>query len=302
MTEATNAGAAGATGNDGAAAAAAAGAAANAGANAGGAAAGGDWISTLSPDLRPVVEAKGWKTPGDALTSYVNLERTVDLDKVPLPPKAADGTRDWTKADDLFKALGRPEEPGKYAFKMPAGAPATDTDKAFHGAMAPLLHKAGLAQWQVDILAEGFNGFGAQTAEQAQQRNVDATKAAETVLRQKFGGAYDAKIDGASRLARQYGGDGILAELDKAGFGRNPALVEMMANIYDAIAEDGALPGEKKGAAGALAPAEAKAQIAQMEGDKAQVAILEDKNHPEHQAMVEKRSRLYAMAYPEQAA
>lgn len=260
---------------------------------------GGDWTAGLPPDLKPLVETKGWKTPADALSSYMNLEKTVGAEKLPLPPKDAQGNRDWSKWDG-WNALGRPESPDKYDLgdvKMPEGAPIDEQAKAGFFAHA---HKIGLTNAQAKEIFGWYGGFLEQAMTGNSQQAAEETAQAEAALKKEWGKAFEAKIDGANRVVRQFGGKDLVAELEKTGMGRNPMLVKALAAIADAIGEDGELGGSKPGAA--MSPAEAKSEISRMETDEGTLKILMNKQHPEYDALVAKRNRLYALAYPDEAA
>lgn len=54
-----------------------------------------DWRATLPDDMLPVALAKGWRSPAEALRSYVHLERLIGVDKIAPPPRDARGRRAW---------------------------------------------------------------------------------------------------------------------------------------------------------------------------------------------------------------
>jgi hypothetical protein len=262
----------------------------------------------LSQDHVAVLQSKGWFNNGNVdvgklVDGYVNVEKAIGADKLVLPPKGADGSRDWTKWDG-WTQLGRPEKPEAYQVKVPDGYQLTDTDKAFHQAILPLAHQAGLSQSQLDILAEGFNGFSGQLRGNSEAAVAREVEAAESALRQKFGAAFDVKLDIANRAMEHFFGKELIAAVDKAGLGRNAAFVEKMAALGELMAEDNKLPGGGKPSGGALDPAAAQKEIAAMES--AALAAMQkgeshpghDKTHPEYAAWQEKRRGLYAMADP----
>lgn len=274
---------------------------------------GTDWVSALEPDLRAAVETKGYKSPADVAKAYFSLEKTIGLDKVPLPAKDKDGKRDWSKFD--FGALGRPEKPvageGGYAFKLPEGQKEpSPADKALQAHMAPLLHKAGLAQWQLDILAEGLNGFGAQALQQGQAAISQSLERATAELKAELGTAFDAKRDLANRALKAAFGDQVAAaerlKLDDGSFLLDhPLMFRAFAKIGESLhQEDGALPGGKGGSGFASTPETAKAEIERIRA----AAALDDKHpyvnkdHPEHKAMAKRMQDLYGIAYPGQVA
>jgi hypothetical protein len=261
-----------------------------------------DWTSTLAPEQREVVTAKGWKSPADVLTGYVQIEKTIGLDKLPLPPKDAQGNRDWAKWEG-WNALGRPESADKYVVKAPEGKQFSDTDKAFHAAILPVAHAAGLTQAQLDALAEAFTGFtGKQGEVMAAQRAERAGKATEA-LQQAFGADYTAKVDLAARALRTFGGDDAVkayqaaALLDEQGNVLDPSLAIMLAKIGDALQEDGQLPGEKRGSGAITTAAGAKAEIARLQASEAYTKP----DHPEHAAVHQRVLELYAVGEGEAA-
>lgn len=260
---------------------------------------GGDWASSLPPDLQPLVAAKGWKTPADALTGYANLEKVVGAEKLPLPPKDATGNRDWSKWDG-WNALGRPESPDKYDIadvQIPEGVQLDD--KAKQGFLAEA-HKHGLTNAQAKALLGWYGGYTAEAMKGVNDFATTQAAEAEAALKKEWGTAYDAKMDMANRAVKQFGGESLVKALEETGLGRHPEMVKAFAKVGEAIAEDGDLPGSKSSVA--LTPADALAQINAMHGDENMMKILRDKNHPEYAAIVAKRDRLYAAAYPDEAA
>jgi hypothetical protein len=178
------------------------------------AAAAPDWQSALPDDLRPLAQAKGWKSPAEAVKSYAHLERLIGAERIALPAKDGQGRRDWSKWEG-WAALGRPEAPERYAFKGQAGRELSESDRDFHRHMAPHLHRAGLAQWQVDLLAEGLEGFGAQHRERGQRRVQEELAAAEAELRRDWDRDYERHLDLANRAVRRFGGPELARALGR---------------------------------------------------------------------------------------
>jgi hypothetical protein len=249
-----------------------------------------DWRATLPDELRPLAQAKGWKSPAEALKSYAHLERLVGADKIALPPRDAQGQRDWSKWEG-WAALGRPEAPERYAFKgAPGGSPAA-ADREFQQHMAPLLHRAGLAQWQVDLLAEGLDGFGAQARERSQRRAEEELSAAAAELRREWDQSFDRQLDLANRAVRQFGGADLVRALSQSGLGRNPAVVRAFARIGAALAEDGGTPQDRPGAQGG---GSARQEIQRLKADAEFQQAFLNRLHPGHDAAMARMLRLQA--------
>lgn len=249
----------------------------------------------LTPENSRLFETKGWLKDGKpdfnaAATGFYQLEKLVGSDKVPLPPKGQDGQRDWSQWEG-WSHLGVPEKPDGYQIKVPDGYDLTDTDKAFHQHMLPLAHKAKLAPWQMDILAEGFNDFSGNLRGQNAGRIGQEVEAAEAVLQKKFGPALDQKLDLANRAAEHFFGQDLLVAINAAGLGRNPAFVEKMIALGELTAEDNRLPG-----AATLPAADPEAEVKKLEGDKDFVAAYLDGSHPGHKEAVRRMNDALAKA------
>lgn len=247
-------------------------------------------LDQLSGDYRTVAERKGWKSPDDVLKSYVSLEAKVGADKVPLPPKTAEGKRDFSDWQG-WDQLGRPKDPAGYEVKPIEGQEFTDHDKAFHDAMRPHLHKAGVTQAQLDTLGPGFtevmSGLAAQQ-EAAVALEVDQTEAA---LKTEWGAQFKNRMDDAGLAAAKLGGDELLAELDRLGMGRSAPVLKALSKVGAMLKEDGKLGMVAGG--GEMTAAEAKARIAALQGDKAFLERYQNRQHPGHQSAVEEMQRLF---------
>lgn len=254
------------------------------------------WADALGEEQRALVQAKGWKSPADALESYRSLEKTLGQDKVALPPLQEDGSRDFTDWEGFAK-LGRPETPEDYRFTLPEGTQLSDADRALQEALRPHLHKAGLTQQQLDLLTPAFSAANqsilAAFADEVEQQNA----AAAAELRHVWGSGYDAKMAQAQQVVAHFGGAELAAELNDSVLGSHPKLALALQRIGAAIGETGPLP------AGQAAPSGLTPASAQMEIDRIMAAAARDPKHPymdrlhpEHQAMQQRMSQLFQVA------
>jgi hypothetical protein len=242
----------------------------------------------LSPENGKLFQTKGFIKEGkfdfNAIgTGYHNLEKLVGSEKVALPPKDEKGARAWDKWDG-WSQFGVPEKHEEYQFRMPEGQEATDGDKAFHGHMAPFLHKAKLSQWQLDVLSEGINGFSGGAAEKSQAQIAEQMKSGEDALRKQFGPDYDEKIALGDRFIAAHGGDQLVAELAKSGLGRSPTLIAAIIAAAEATAEDNSLPGDKGGSH----QPDPAAAVSSLKGDKEFMAAYLNGSHPGHAEAVKR--------------
>lgn len=265
-----------------------------------------DWIGGLPEDARGVVTTKGWKTPADAIKSFVELERTVGVDKIALPGKDAKPDA-W---DAVYTKLGRPEKVDGYRVPAPGeGKSYTPEDLAFQKGVLPILHKAGLSQRQLDAIAPEWNKLAAGITAAADQADADRVKAAKGALEAKWGDKYDAHHDLATRAVKFAAAkagvkmEDVLAA--KAPDGRfqldDPVMAQLFAAVGEVLAgEHGALPDAAGGGDFGMTPAQAQAEIKRIEGAAAADPkhSYTDKAHPEHKTMLDKVERLYKIAHP----
>lgn len=246
-----------------------------------------DWTSTLDDAGRQLVQAKGWKTPVDAIASYANLEQLVGVEKLPLPPKGADGNRDFANWDG-WSQLGVPETPDAYSFKLPEGRAATPADEAFHQALRPGLHAAKLAPWQVDILNETWNSYKASFDAVADKA---AAEAKATLQREWGPDRYPAEMDLANRAVRQvFGADLAGATQVRLADGRylldDVGMAKAFAKLGELLGEDQTIEGGAGGSSTGMAmtPAAADAEIKRIRGEAYgnPKHAVNDKNHPEY--------------------
>ncbi|MGE0736045.1 MAG: hypothetical protein AB7G15_17130 [Alphaproteobacteria bacterium] len=125
-----------------------------------------DWRAEIPRELQMEPSLARIKDVGGLAKSYVEAQRMIGAEKIPLP---RDG--DAASYEAFYRRLGRPESPDKYVFKVGNGAPAGEGDKSFQQAIAPVLHRAGLNQRQVDILTEGWNQYVGNATQLEQQHN-----------------------------------------------------------------------------------------------------------------------------------
>lgn len=170
-----------------------------------------DWTAALDADTKTYLEAKGYKSPAEALTALRGYE----------PPATADA----------------------YEIPVPEGE-----SPDFAKAVAPLFHKAGLSATQAKALAEGWNEMQSGQKAAAAQAEAAAATAAETAakredtaLQSEWGKDYAANKEHARRAAMQFlPGDenaklAFVGELEKK-FGYT-ATMKMWAAIGTGLAE-----------------------------------------------------------------
>jgi hypothetical protein len=179
----------------------------------------------------------------------------------------------------VWGKLGRPQKPEEYEYKPPDGV-----ELDIEGLRSAAV-EAGLTKAQFKKLA-GATAAGAQRLSGEQQKDRDALKV-------EWGNAYEQKLQGAAAAAKQFKQSDALVGAIMAGKVSSGAL-----KTWDAIAK--AVGGETKlptgqGGGGALTPAEANARFIEVQNHPAYT----NKNHPEHDAYVQKGLKLMEQLHPE---
>lgn len=169
------------------------------------------WLDGLGDDDKALIEARGFKSPADALSA--------------------------------LKASAPPETPDGYELPVPEG-----DDPAFSKAVAPIMHKAGLSAAQAKALAEGWNEMQAAERAKATEAAANAEKQAQALFKQQDAdlkrdwGAKDAENRELARRATTLieGGEKVQQSVIDAmeGSSNYTAVMKFFASVGRMMAED----------------------------------------------------------------
>jgi hypothetical protein len=159
-----------------------------------------DWAPE---DARELVQAKGWKQPGDVVAGYRELERFLGADKAArgvVLPKDDNDAEGWGQ---LWQRLGRPEKPQGYGLDKIQGANPQVVEP-----IAQAMHELGLSTRQATKLAEAWVGLSQRVQEEgAAQRQTEAAERAGRELeevKRAWGADYEPRADLATRFALSF--------------------------------------------------------------------------------------------------
>lgn len=246
---------------------------------------GSSWKDSLPDDIKTSPTLDKFDTLEGLTKSYINLEKTLGSEKVPVPKSE----EDW---DKWYKAAGRPDAPEGYEFDKPENIPegmeySADMDKQFAG----WAHAQGLNGKQAQGLREDLMKHLADGHSQALEQQSVRREEAEANLKAEFGRAYDQKMKEANTAMRKFAGAEFAAFLDETGLGDHPAMIKAFASVAKATMSENELVGE------ATEPTTKDLDDQIAEFQKKYAAELMDKTHPEHQLRVTQRSHLYDRRY-----
>jgi len=252
-----------------------------------------DWRAGLDPSIKDHPCLKDFKDPMDVAKSYVNVQKLIGVDKLPMPPNDAKPEVRDQFLNIVFDRLGRPKEAKEYKLtevKLPDGVKLNTAPEALD-ALKTQAHKLGLLPHQLDGLYSWYMNDMANKLVEHDKGITKAKEDAEAALRQEYGQAYDSKVSKAQALLNKFAGDDYKALLDK-GLGNDPAVVRFMSKMAEAISED---TFQKGGSESTMTPDEAKREIPKV---MSQLQSMQQSN-PEYKELLKRKRDLFTMAYPE---
>lgn len=249
-----------------------------------------DWTSSIPAELKPVVEAKGWKSTADALTGYVNLEKLVGTKRLEAPQDGWDDAK-W---GEFYKNIGAPEDPNAYQF--PEQVKIEDED--FAKWSRETARELGLTPRQFGKLTEKWQGYVGGRTEAGSKAEAEQLAAADAALRKEWGGAYDAKVEAGKAAVKAMQdklglNEEFLSQVEgKIGYAPLIKLFATLAEDYG-IGREGRAPGQ--GSAFGVTPDQASAELRSLQGDPKFAEAFFDRSHPGHQDAVARFNRLVEM-------
>jgi len=242
----------------------------------------------LPENLQGVVDAKGWKSPTEALDSYVNLEKLLGANKVALP-NPTDGDEEWGK---FWDSIGRPSADDGYEFNVPDDMPGYE--EASSQWFASAAHKAGLTSRQASSLHDAFLEFAAGKQAEMAESGEQQSRELETQLTREWGSAREERTQSAQRAARFFGFDGEATDALEKAVG-SFKLLDRLAEIGSKLKDDQFVDGG--GTARTNTPASAKTEIAERQRDPEFMKAYMTRSHPGHDDAVAEMQRLHEQAF-----
>lgn len=248
------------------------------------------WRKDLPEDIRGHASLSKFETTEGLAKSYVNLERMLGGDKVPVP-------KDWEDEGQRTMLLDaiRPKAPDEYKLPMPEGIDdeilktySKDEESYWRQAF----HQAGLSPWQAQKLFEAGVKPRVESYQQSKTDSDNTRQEAVRSLQREWGGAYDANINAARVALKEFAGPEYFAYLDQTGLGNDPQTLRTWAKVGKQIMGDQRLQG---GDGGASTPADIETAITE-HFSKHQAALMNN-DHPEHDLRVKERNTLFNKLY-----
>lgn len=263
-----------------------------------------DWRTSLPEDLRneKVFESIKGKDLAEAFPvlakNYVHAQKLVGAEKLVIPGETA--TPEERAA--FYNKLGRPEKPDGYQIKLPEGLTEDRVDKAKIDLWRKEMHESGIPKAAAERLLNKYLTEEFTATQAAAQAHAKALQDGELALKQEFGTQYDTKLNFARFAVKEFGSDGLVQILESTGLGSNPEVVKLFANIGQKLSDDKAR-GSGTGQTGMssfASPELAQHALNEFQRNPENMKALFDRQHPNHDRVVEDRAKLFAAAYPKE--
>lgn len=263
-----------------------------------------DWRASLPEDLRSEkvfesIKGKDWSEAGPVLAkNYLNAQKLVGAEKLVIPGK--DATPE--QIADFRKKLGVPEKPEEYGVKLPEGLTEDKLDKARLDAWRKHLHDQGVPKAAAEALIGQYlaDEFGAVQARAKAQE--EQAKQWQAQIKEQFGADYDKNLNLARYALEQFKDPALISWLEETGAGNHPAVVAFFSKVGQALADDSVRNGGGAGGGGSGEPrsaAQAQAALQEFNRNEAKQKALWDPAHPQHDAVVAEKDKLFKLAFPD---
>lgn len=239
-----------------------------------------DWRSSLPDELKTAKPLQSIKSVEDLAKGFVNAQSVIGRRFEDLTPE---------QLSEYYGALGRPESPEDYKFEAPEGREINTELESWFRNQA---FEGGLTKAAAEKLFNDFTAMEAETLAQREQMVELQMQEQQKQLQKDFGPAYDERVNLANRALREFGGDEAIAAITESGLQNHPALVKLLANAGETLAEGNFTSGQKTGKFG-MTSEEASEQISKLRADPEFSKHYMDPSSSKHKEAASKLEELY---------
>ena len=184
--------------------------------------------------------------------SYVNLVKKMGVPSEQLLRLPTEDGEGW---DDVYNALGRPQDAEGYQFsqEIPEG-------------FDQYAHEQGLSQRQADSILDSYHNLMASQEEaDAEAYDQNRVESLQT-LQQDWKHSYQENADLANRAFMQFATPELVDLVNETGIGSDPEMVKFLYRIGSFLAEDNVLATHPS--QGGLSPDQAQTRIDELMTDE----------------------------------
>jgi len=224
-----------------------------------------EFLQQLPEEIRDHPSLQSINDVGNLGLSYVNAQRLIGADKIPLPKNPTEDD-----LSNIYSKLGRPDEPSGYAIQAD-GQILTEGDVNTYTDIA---HKLGLSKAQANGILDYYRSSIQQTTEAMSKDSEQQRQQIEQSLKAEWGADYDAKVTQANRAVSDIAGEDLLQMVlqDGTKVGNHPAFIKAFASFADfknSVTKEDTI--SENSVNYRMSPADAQSKID---------SIMNDKSHP----------------------
>ena len=187
---------------------------------------GNDFLGMIPEELRDHPSLSPIKDVENLARSYVNAQKLIGADKIPMPVNPSD-----EDLDRIYNRLGRPESPDGYQLAPDGNIVTEDLVKDF----ADFSHKLRLTPEQASGILDYYRSSVEQSAAGSEEQAQAFRQTTEESLKSEWGRAYDQKLNQAVNAAKEFSNPEIfdLQLSDGSRLGDNPEFIKTFAKIAE---------------------------------------------------------------------
>jgi len=251
---------------------------------------GNDFLGMIPEELRDHPSLSPIKDVENLARSYVNAQKLIGADKIPMPVNPSD-----EDLDRIYNRLGRPETPQGYEIAVDGSIVTEEVAQDF----AEISHKLRLTPDQAKGIMDYYRSSVEQTNAGSTEQAEAFRQTTEESLKSEWGRAYDQKLNQAVNAAKEFSNPEIfdLQLSDGSRLGDNPEFIKTFAKIAefrqtvtseDTVAENAS--------SNVMTPKQAQAQIDAIMRDKSH-AYWDRKNSVGHAEAIQHMQELMGMVH-----
>lgn len=250
---------------------------------------GNDFLNSIPEDLRQHPSLSPIKDVENLARSYVNAQRLIGADKIPMPVNPTE-----EDLDRIYSKLGTPESPDKYGIAADGNVLTEESANAY----ADIAHKLRLTPDQANGVLEYYRSTVENNMTEINAVNEKALEDAASTLQSEWGVEYDAKMQSAQKAVDQFEAGNIMEMQlsDGTKLGNHPDVIRAFAKIADfrqnVTSEDTVSEGTSSLG---MSVQQASNEIQAIMGDRTHAYW--DKKNPTHGQAVERMQQLMEMQH-----
>jgi hypothetical protein len=250
---------------------------------------GNDFLNLIPEDIRQHPSLSPIKDVENLARSYVNAQRLIGADKIPMPVNPTD-----EDLDRIYSKLGRPETPDQYGISADGNIITEERATEY----ADIAHKLRLTPDQAKGVLDYYRSVAENDMTIMADNNAQAMEQSAAALQAEWGDAYDAKIQSAQKVVDQFEAGNIMEMqlADGTKLGNHPEVIRAFAKIADfrqtVTSED--TVSESTSSMG-MSVQQAGNEIQAIMGDRSHAYW--DKRNPQHQQAVDRMAQLMEMQH-----